>query len=184
MIAALALRHWKLLLGGLAIVLLLGSTTYYRIDRDHWRKIAGVLRIDLEQVRQLRKQDRANYENAQAAAQALAEAEKAKDAAQYQTIAERTDNAQEAAQRRAAANRYAVTHRVRKGTTAAPGAASGASGTGASSAAQGGDGAGSDADVVVSRTDFDTLVGNTIRLKQVHDWGDTLVAEGLAVKAE
>lgn len=183
MIAALALRHWKLLLGGLAIVLLLGSTTYYRIDRDHWRKIAGVLRIDLEQVRQLRKQDRANYENAQAAAQALAEAEKAKDAAQYQTIAERTDNAQEAAQRRAAANRYAVAHRVRKGTTTAPSAAGGASGASAGSVAASDNDSRGDA-VLVERRDFDQLVTNTIRLKAAHDWGNSLIDAGLAVKAD
>lgn len=171
------------LLGGatIAIALYAGLASY---KWSHWKQIAGVLRIDLEEVRQLRKQDRANYENAQAAAQALAEAEKAKDAAQYQTIAERTDNAQEAAQRRAAANRYAIANRVRKGTAAAQGAASGASGAGAGGAAKGGDGAGADAGVVVSRTDFDTLVENTIRLKQVHQWGNSLIDAGLAVKAE
>lgn len=172
------------LLGGVSIALALYAALATH-KWSHWKEIAGVLRIDLEEVRQLRAQDRANYENAQAAAQALAEAKKAKDAAQYQTIAGRSDNAEEASQRRAAANRYAAANRVRKqGPAASTGAASAASGAGEGSAAENADRSRPDSDVAIPRADFDALVENTIRLKQVHAWGEDLIAAGLATKAE
>lgn len=176
--ARFAGQNWKrFAIGALA---LFTALCWYKWG--YWKDIAGVLRIDLEQVRKLRAQDRANYENAQEAAKALAEAQKAKDAAQYQSLAERSDNVQEAMQRRAAADRYARANRVRQGTAAASGAAGTAGGAGTGGAASVDNGPGSDAGVVVSRTDFDTLVSNTIRLKQAHDWAESLVAAGLAKK--
>lgn len=39
-------------------------------------------------------------------------------------------------------------------------------------------------DVTLSRADFDTLTENTERLIKVHDWGESLIAEGMAVKAK
>lgn len=173
-----ARRHWKW--GVIAALALFSALCWYKWG--YWKNVAGVLRIDLEDVRALRRADRANYENAQAAAKALAEAQKAKDAAQYQSIAERTDNAQEATQRRAAADRYARANRVRKGTATASSDAGGTSRAGSTSPAAVDNGPGADADVVVSRTDFDTLVNNTIRLKQAHDYGNELIVAGLATK--
>lgn len=35
--------------------------------------------------------------------------------------------------------------------------------------------------VVLARSDFETLVGNTARLEAVHQWGESLIADGTAV---
>lgn len=48
--------------------------------------------------------------------------------------------------------------------------------------APGGDGPGDGTDMVaVTREDFTTLTDNTIRLQAVHDWGQSLVKDGLAM---
>ena len=167
---AFAQRHWKPILAGLIALTLIIRGDYYRIDRNHWRSVAQVLRIDLDAIKA-----------AQSAATQLAEARKREEQAQFSQLAERADNAEHTnARLRAAAARYAAAHRVR--TQAAQGGSSGTDRTGAREAAESGDGPGGDAGVVVSRTDFDTLVSNTVRLKAVHDWGDDLVAAGLAEK--
>lgn len=161
-------RRWKLALSALAIAILIGRGDYYRIDRNHWRAVAGVLRLDLDAIK-----------DAQATATALAEAKKREEQATFNQLAERADNAtHQITGMRAAAGRYASTNRVRaKAPEGRPGGTSGAS---AGEAATGDNGPGADASVVVSRTDFDQLVGNTIRLKQVHDFGNDLIAAGLA----
>lgn len=165
-------RHWKLIAIGVAIAILIGRGDYYRIDRNHWRAVAGVLRIDLDSIK-----------NAQAAATQIAEAKMRAEQAQFSELAERADNAErQISGLRAAADRYANANRVR--SKAAGGASGRTSGASAGEAAQSGDGPGGDASVAVSRADFDTLVEHSIRLKQVHEWGDSLVAAGLAVKAE
>lgn len=161
-------RHWKLITIGLVLAILIGRGDYYRIDRDHWRAVAGVLRIDLDSIK-----------SAQAAAKQIAEAKKRQEQAQFSQLAERADNAEETnARLRAAAARYAAANRVRP--KAVGGASGGTGGAGASEAASGSNGSGSDASVVVSRTDFDTLVDNTAKLKRIHDWGEDLKAKGLA----
>ncbi len=172
MIPALAFahRHWKPIVAGLIALTLIIRGDYYRIDRNHWRSVAQVLRIDLDAIK-----------SAQSAATQLAEARKREEQAQFSQLAERADNAEHTnARLRAAAARYAAAHRVR--TQAPRSASGGASGAGASGAAESDQRPGGDAGVVVSRTDFDTLVGNTIKLKAAHDWGEDLVAAGLAVK--
>lgn len=163
-------RHWKLALTGFIVFSLSITATYYRLDRNHWRSVAGVLRLDLDAIK-----------DAQATATALAEAKKREEQATFNQLAERADNAtRQITGMRAAAGRYASTHRVRG---KAPGGASGGTGgASAGEAATGGDGPGSDASVALSRADFDQLVGNTIRLKQVHDFGNDLIAAGLAEK--
>lgn len=174
MIALYAARYWKYAaIGVLAILLALAWHS-----RNSWKETAGVWRAAFDT-------QKSAYEAAQSAARAKAEAQVVKDRSRYETLAERADNAEkEIAGLRSAADRYARTHRVRSQAGSATRSAGGTSGASAGNTAQGGDGAGADTDVVVSRPDFDQLVENTIRLKQVHDWGESLVAEGLAVKAE
>lgn len=36
--------------------------------------------------------------------------------------------------------------------------------------------------VILERADFDTLIENTVRLKAAHEWGDSLIAQGVAEK--
>lgn len=55
--------------------------------------------------------------------------------------------------------------------------------TAQSDTAQGGDSTSADA-VVVTRSDFDILTGNTARLMDVKAWGDKMIGEGLAVPVE
>jgi len=161
-------RHWKLIGIGLVLAILIGRGDYYRIDRNHWRTVAGVLRIDLDSIK-----------SAQAAATMIAEAKKREEQAQFSELAERADNAErQISGLRAAADRYANANRVR--SKAAGGASGRTSGASAGEAAQSGDGPGGDASVVISRPDFDQLVENTARLKRVHDWGEELKVKGLA----
>ena len=165
-------RRWKPLLISVIALTLIIRGDYYRIDRNHWRQVASVLRLDLDAIK-----------SAQESARQLAEAKKRADQTQYDQLAERADNAERKnTDLRRAADRYASANRVRQ--KAVGGSASGPSGTGSGEAAGGGDGPGSDASVVVSRTDFDTLVGNTIRLKRVHDFGNDLIVAGLAEKSQ
>jgi hypothetical protein len=93
-------------------------------------------------------------------------------------IAKDNDNANQDAYHRGAAD-YASSHRVRSC------AISGASGT-TLAAAKGGiaqsDNRSGEGSVMVSQVDFDTLNENTERLLKVHDWGDKMIAAGLAGK--
>jgi hypothetical protein len=49
--------------------------------------------------------------------------------------------------------------------------------------AESGNGPSADA-VVVTKSDFDILTGNTARLADVKAWGDALIGEGLAVPVD
>jgi recombination DNA repair RAD52 pathway protein len=60
--------NWKLVGFGLVVSILLGTTAFYRIDRDHWRRVAQVLRIDLDEVKRARAAEREAYRKAQAEA--------------------------------------------------------------------------------------------------------------------
>jgi hypothetical protein len=93
-------------------------------------------------------------------------------------IAKDNDNANQDAYHRGAAD-YASSHRMRScaisgaiGTTLAA-----AKGDTAQSDNRSGEGA-----VMVSQADFDALNENTERLLKVHDWGDKMIAAGLAGK--
>lgn len=68
MLATLFLRNWKLVGFGLVVSILLGTTAFYRIDRDHWKRVAQVLRIDLDEVKRARAAEREAYRKAQAEA--------------------------------------------------------------------------------------------------------------------
>lgn len=74
-----------------------------------------------------------------------------------------------------AANRYASGNSLRKVCPSIAGNNSAAE----SGVAQSGNSADPDA-VILSRSDFDILNGNTARLMDVKAWGDRMIAEGLA----
>lgn len=125
-----------------------------------------------------------SYRAAQETAKRIALEEKQRDIQNYRTIAERADNAdQELNRYRALAERYARANRVRNQAGTARRDAGPANPAGAGDPAAGDNRAGQDA-VVVERSDFDTLVDHSIRLNAIHKWGNELLAQGLAVKAE
>lgn len=171
---AFLLRYWRYAVMGI-LALALAFTWH---SRNSWKDEAG-------QWHSAYDAQKSAYIAVQAAARAKAEAQKVKDESRYQALAERADNAeQEISEIRAAAERYARANSVHARAKASHGAAGGAGSSGAGGAAASGNGPGDDASVVVERADFDVLVENTIKLKQVHDWGNDLLAEGLAVKGE
>lgn len=132
-------------------------------QRDEARATIAKMELASEQARQ-----------AQIAANLASEA-------RYRAEAEKTDaeHQKELALARSASDRYARAHGLRaycaggSGQTLAPAE---------DNAPQGGDRPGDLANVVVvQRNDYDLLVDNSLRLKAVHDWGQTLVKEGLAM---
>lgn len=173
-------KHWRYFAMGvllLALAFAWNSRNSWKEDSHRWQQTAGAWRKAFDS-------QKSAYQAAQAAARAKAEAQRVKDESRYQMLAERADNVdQEMANLRRAAGSYARLNSVRR-TGAAKGDSGRTGATGAGSAAEGGDGTGDTTEVAVSRADFDTLVEHSIRLKQVHDWGESLVAAGLATKAE
>lgn len=171
-------RHWRLIGSALVLAALIAATLHYRHDARSWREVATTWRTAFHS-------QKAAYVSAQAAARDKAEAQRVREQSRFDTLAERADNAdQEIADLRAAADRFARSNSLRTRTAAAQGAAGRAGGERQGDAAAGGDRSGSDADVVVPRADFDVLVNNTARLIKVNQWGDDLIAEGLAQKAD
>ena len=167
---------WARIFAGLAALFLLGFVTR-TIRIEGWWFIVGfkeenaILRMDLTKM-----------QVAQSIAAAAARATKEREEATYSRLAERADDEVETSSMRAAAAQYARANRVRaKAPDRAP---SGASTPSPASNPESPVGAGEDASVVVSRTDFDTLVENTIRLKAAHDWAEKLVDAGLAVEGD
>lgn len=109
---ALILRHWKLVLCGIAVVSLAITATYYRIDRDRWKGIAQTLRIDLEEARARTEAEIAThratkeaYRAAQAEAEAMEKARLQRVVTEQQRI---NDDVTEEYQRRLAAARAAA----------------------------------------------------------------------------
>lgn len=164
---ALILRHWKLALTGLALVILASTAAYYRIDRDHWRAVAKTLRIDLDNVKTATELADAKWK------QQVAEREAANRAA---IQGARNDERNKAMRDAAAA--FAERNRVRPN---AGGKAQGGNNT-PGGAEQGNDGPGADADMVaVPRADFDMLTDNTIRLDTVQRQAQDMIDRGIAV---
>lgn len=101
--------------------------------------------------------------------------------AAYKAEAERTDHAHTLALndalRRSAA--YADRNRLHAHCSGSSGPGAAAAG----SASEGGHGTSSDA-LVVTRSDFDTLNANTVRLKAINEWGQRLIEQGLAVPSQ
>lgn len=101
--------------------------------------------------------------------------------ARYRAEAEKTDaeHQKELALARSASDHYARAHGLR---AYCAGGSDQALAPAEDNAPQGGDRPGAPANVVVvQRNDYDLLVDNSLRLKAVHDWGQSLVKEGLAV---
>lgn len=167
---------WARIFAGLAALFLLGFMTQ-TIRIEGWWFIVGfkeenaILRMDLTKM-----------QVAQSIAAAAASAAKERDEATYSRLAERADDEVEKSTMRNAAARYARANRVR--TKTPDRAPSGASTPGPAGDTQGVVGAGETTGVVVSQTDFDILVENTLRLKVAQGWAKGLVDAGLAVEGD
>lgn len=162
-----ALRHWKLLLGGLALSLALGMAGYYRIDRDHWRAFAKTLRIDLDRVKV-----------ATELADQKARAAKLAQEAEYRRKADEADREYQAdlADARARADRYARLNRVRSQAGGAPsGTVTPAPDCDPQDAQRP---CGTPDMVAVSADDFRILNENTIRLQAAREWALGLNGQG------
>lgn len=121
-----------------------------------------------------------NFAAAQAAAAAAARAARLAVEQTSRQLAERADH-EDLVAARAAAARFADARRLQERSRSAPaGAAGGAGAAGEADSAASGDGPGADA-VVLGRGEFDTLVGNTLRLERVRRWGEQLITANLAV---
>lgn len=99
--------------------------------------------------------------------------------AKYETLAEKADHAHaiELADARSRAAAYASRNGVRSYCQSSAGQASSAP---EGPVAPRDNGPGADA-VILNRDDFDQLVENTLRLKAAHEWGESLVKDGVAV---
>lgn len=165
---------WTRIFAGLAALFLLGFVTQTIRIEGAWMVVGfkeevAVLRMDLSKIKQ-----------AQQWAEEAAKAAKAREELAYSNIAERADNEVQNSSMRASAARYAERNRLRSKAPSRP--SSGASAASPASNPESPVGASEDASVVVSRTDFDQLVENTIRLKAAHDWAEGLVDMGLATE--
>lgn len=121
------------------------------------------------------------YETAQEAASAEALAARQETERQYKDIAHEADvqHAAFAADYRARLSAYIATHGMRAEITDRP--SGGTSAAHEDQAAPGSDAAGAETGMVgVSRRDLETLTDNTARLEAVREWGQRLIAEGLA----
>lgn len=166
--------QWSLIkwLGiGLAVALLFAHDR--RVDHLRGEHLAA-----LKESRAAMKAQEEAYSAAQALAEAKALQQKAAFEDKYQAIARRADNAQKQLEMRGAADRYARAHRVPADLA---GSCSRADPATDDHPSKGGDGPGDDARVAISRNDFDIFVANSIRLSQIHDWGQALIKEKLAI---
>ncbi|MBT0667037.1 hypothetical protein HT136_01475 [Novosphingobium profundi] len=126
---------------------------------------------------------KADYQAAQVEATAKAKAAREAWESKSERLAKEADDANEQADGwRARAQRFADVGGLR----AQPGTCSGSAASGAAAStqadtAQGGDRSGP-APVVLSRSDFDILTGNTERLLKVHAWGEQLIEAGMAAQ--
>jgi hypothetical protein len=169
-------------LGGLSLALALACAglllrgNYWHGRADSWEEVAG-------KWKDAQQKEETAYVAAQSEAKAKAEAARLATEAKSRVLAERADDDATISDLRAAAARHGDARRVPVHSEAAGSASSGAGTAGQAGAAAGGDGPGADA-VVLSRVEFDQLVGNTLRLEQVRRWGRSLINAGLAANAE
>ncbi|MBA15586.1 MAG: hypothetical protein CMN73_04440 [Sphingomonas sp.] len=168
-------RNWR---WALPLLVAAGLFTALSITRH---TLAGV-REDLGDEKAAHAQTIANYRAAQDAALAEAIAQRDRLQDQYQLAAERADYAEtQLAAARSAADRFADARSVRTYCTPIGGSTSGPAAAGESDATARNNRPDADA-VVLTRGEYDIFVRNTLRLKQAHDWGMNLIADGLAVK--
>lgn len=177
----------RIIATSLAAMALVPMTIYatYRTVQYFWlKKDNAILRISLDNVRNLRAAERRGYETAQQQAELKAKAEKARLEASYNAERERKNHELSKARTavRIAADRYADANSVRIPCPA---------GAAANSIRAGGADLPEPADttiivdgqrchtsmVAVSRDDFNTLVDNTTRLYNAHKWAVQFKAE-------
>jgi hypothetical protein len=165
------------ILAGTTVALLLFSVLAWNKWHD-WKEAARVWRMAFAA-------QQSAYRAAQAAAKARLDAQRQALKTDYDTFAERADNAERKVNDLvAASDRFAAANRLREPRVPAAGGAAGrAAAPGEGDGAAGDSRAGADA-VVVPIDDFNLLVGNTGRLIQAHDWFKVLEAKGLAEGAE
>lgn len=150
------------LIAAIALALLWARGTHYRNDRDAWKSAFAA--------------QKAAMVAAQQEAQAKAIAAKLATENKYAQIAQEADNDRQDVLRALAAD-YSRRMRTKavadtRGGTVAPGEGN---------TAPRDNGSGEAAEYVAVRPDdYDTLIENTLRLKQAHEWGERLIAEGLA----
>jgi len=125
---------------------------------------------------------KANFRQAQESAAAMATALRQAREQKSILLAERADHDQEdTIADRAAAGRFADARRVQDGGRADPRSSTGNAGAaGETDLAAHPDRPGTDS-VALTRAEFDALVDNTLRLDRLHQWGQSLIDEGLAV---
>ena len=168
-----ALKYWQLIAGAavsLALGVMLATTT---IDRNQWRAAARAANDALAKVK---------------AAQPIAEAAQRDvnhaPAAKSQTIAEKSnDDAKDYyAEGRRAGLAYADAHRVPRPAACPPGSSDLPR---ADHAPALDDGPGvAPGMVAVAQADFDTLIGNSVRLAKVRQDATALIDAGVAVPSE
>lgn len=143
----------------------------------------AVVRIDLDHVRDLRAAEKLGYEQAQKDAKRIAEAEKARIEADFAAERERKNHAlsQARSAARVAADRYADANSVHR---PCPGTAADSLRAGGSNLPEPADSTvivnGQTCDsnyIAVSRSDFDILIDNTVKLVNAHEWAMQFKAE-------
>lgn len=163
------------LVAALAIALVVAwlRGNHYRDSRDEWRNVAGM--------------EKQAVTAAEQAATAKAEAARIATENRYAELARKADREEPApvADQRAAADRYADAHAgVRAPVHCGP---SGGPTTAATNGtALDRDGPGTDAlagYVTIPREKYDQFRDNTLRLDRVRIWGESLIADGLAIRA-
>ena len=169
-----ARAHWRWFACGLALL----AVAWLWHSRSEWRQTARQWQSTAQAWKTAFGAQKSAYEAAQAAARAKLDAQRKVLKNDYDTIAERADNAERKVNSLVAASeRYARANRVRSQAVAGNGGRSTAAGQG--DGASGDNGPGEDA-VVVPAADFRILVENTGRLIKAHDWYEDLRAKGLA----
>lgn len=160
------------ILGGVSIALLIFSVVAWNKWHD-WKETARVWRMAFDT-------QKSAYEAVQAAAKVKLDAQRKVLKNDYDTIAERADNAERKVNDLvAASDRFARANRVPRKAAPAVGASGRTAAAGQGNGSSGDSGPGDDA-VVVPLADFNVLVGNSGRLIQAHDWFKELEAKGLA----
>ena len=138
-----------------------------------WHRVADSTEI-------ARKADRREYHAAQKEAEAAQIAANLATEDHYGAIAEEADNAYQTALNDARGLAGAYASRMRVTAACRPARVAGAAAEDGAPEDRDGTSGGPDM-VAVSREDFTTLTDNTIRLQAVHDWGQSLVKDGLAL---
>lgn len=169
--------HWRWFACGLALL----AVAWLWNSRSEWRQTARQWQSTAQAWKTAFGAQKSAYEAAQAAARAKLDAQRKVLKNDYDTIAERADNAERKVNSLVAASeRFARANRVSRKT--AESAAGRVASTCEGNSTTCDNGPGGDA-VVVPLDDFKVLVRNTGRLIKANDWFEDLKAKGLAEAA-